>query len=107
MIFFNRFLPFAIELGVVVQQMPVSSPPQPVHQMKIERTNVTYYTKNVKRHHYIITNKSEKEIELLLEHPKAWSTDPTSTSLVVEDCYFGSDKTKTPVEVKTEYPFLS
>lgn len=99
-----RFLPFALETGVVLQQLPLASPSQPIHHVKIERTSVVFSRKIISKHHYVITNKSEKEIELLLEHPKSWSSDPTSISLVVEECYYGSEKSKSQIEVKTEYP---
>lgn len=62
-----------------------------------------FYRKSIKQHKYVITNKSEKEIDVLLEHPKEFNVDPSSASLIVEECYYGSEKAKTSIEVKTEY----
>jgi uncharacterized protein YukE len=96
----RRFLPFAMELGVVVAQLPVKTEELPVHHVTINNMTVSLAHKSVVHHHYTITNKSEKETEFLLEHAKTLYLG-TST-LVVEDCYFG-EKEKAKVDLRTEY----
>eukprot|EP00026_Physarum_polycephalum_P004203 Phypoly_transcript_04220.p1 GENE.Phypoly_transcript_04220~~Phypoly_transcript_04220.p1 ORF type:complete len:672 (+),score=106.92 Phypoly_transcript_04220:130-2145(+) len=99
----RRFLPFALELGVLVQSLPIACSQQPVHHVLVERCQVAFSRKSIKIYHYVITNKSEKSIELLLEHPKEWSKPVGSVSLIVEECYHGTDKNQNKIDVKTEY----
>jgi hypothetical protein len=92
-----------MELGVVLSQLPVTNEELPVHHVAIKNGQVTLDRKSVTRHHYVITNKSEKETEFLLEHPK--QSYPATTTLVVEECYNGTETTKNKIDLRTEYPF--
>jgi len=74
--------------------------------MLVQHCAVIFSRKLVKIYHYVITNKSEKTIELLLEHPKEWSRPVGSVSLIVEECYHGTDKVNNKIDVKTEYHLL-
>jgi len=69
----------------------------------VQNTIISFYRKSIKIYHYVITNKSEKSIELLLEHPKEVNKLVGSVSLIVEECYHGTEKEKNKIEVKTEY----
>ena len=103
-----RFLPFSLEQGVMIQSQPFVTSLQPVHSFKVERCSITFSRKSVKIYHYVISNKSEKTTELLLEHPKEWDKPVGSVSLIVEECYHGTDKEKekNKIDVKTEYPVV-
>ncbi len=98
-----RFLPFAVEKGVFLENKPINTEVLPTHQVLVDKNIITTTNKIVVHYHYVITNKSAKDIELILEHPKNDVSPTQQSTLLVDECAIGDGETKKVIDVRTEY----